>query len=145
MTLADDTTNYDETCPLLRASNAEAQNPEKPKPTPLPKGQLAALCTVRLVDPIMFTQLFPYVNEFMNDLHLTDDPSKIGFYSGLVVRHLLRAAITITVLISTRRAFLLYLSCVPSIIGLSYQVSTSAGRFGSHILTFIQMLSDDVP
>ncbi|KAH7929785.1 MFS general substrate transporter [Leucogyrophana mollusca] len=79
-----DTTTYDESCPLLGESNVESQKAEKPKPTPLPKGQLAALCTVRLVDPIAFTQLFPYVNEFMNDLHLTDDPSKIGFYSGLV-------------------------------------------------------------
>ncbi|KAG1835668.1 major facilitator superfamily domain-containing protein [Suillus variegatus] len=85
---ANDTTNYDETCPLLRttsnAHNAEAQIAEKPKSTPLPKAQLAALCIVRLVEPITFTQLFPYVNEFMSDLHLTDDPSKIGFYSGLV-------------------------------------------------------------
>ncbi|KAG1819574.1 major facilitator superfamily domain-containing protein [Suillus subaureus] len=87
MTPASDTANYDETCPLLHTSNAhnaEAQIAEKPKSTPLPKGQLAALCIVRLVEPIAFTQLFPYVNEFMSDLHLTDDPSKIGFYSGLV-------------------------------------------------------------
>ncbi|KAF9239644.1 major facilitator superfamily domain-containing protein [Melanogaster broomeanus] len=77
-------TVHDETCPLLRDRDVEGQLPLKPKPTPLPKGQLAALCTVRLVDPIAFTQLFPYVNQFMSDLHLTDDPSRIGFYSGLV-------------------------------------------------------------
>lgn len=71
----------DETCPLL----VEAQTQAKPHPTPIPIGQLAALCTVRLVEPIAFTQLFPYVNEFMSDLHLTDDPSRVGFYSGLVV------------------------------------------------------------
>lgn len=71
----------DETCPLL-----ESQVLAKPAPTPIPKGQLAALCTVRIVEPIAFTQLFPYVNEFMIDLHLTDDPSRVGFYSGLVVR-----------------------------------------------------------
>ncbi|KAG1749005.1 major facilitator superfamily domain-containing protein [Suillus paluster] len=85
--ITNEATIYDETSPLLRTSNAnsaEAQIAEKPKPTPLPKGQLAALCAVRLVEPIAFTQLFPYVNEFMSDLHLTDDPSKIGFYSGLV-------------------------------------------------------------
>ncbi|KAI9569076.1 major facilitator superfamily domain-containing protein [Boletus coccyginus] len=69
----------DETCPLL-----ESQVLAKPAPTPIPKGQLAALCTVRIVEPIAFTQLFPYVNEFMIDLHLTDDPSRVGFYSGLV-------------------------------------------------------------
>ncbi|KAF9820191.1 hypothetical protein IEO21_01624 [Rhodonia placenta] len=52
--------------------------------TPLPKVQLITLCAVRLVDPIAFTQIFPYVNEMMERLHLTNDPSKIGFYSGLV-------------------------------------------------------------
>ena len=55
------------------------------KPTPLPVAALATLCTVRLVDPIVFTQIFPYVNEMMERLHVTSDPSKIGFYSGLVV------------------------------------------------------------
>lgn len=53
--------------------------------TPIPKAQLATLCIVRLVDPIMFTQIFPYVNEMMDHLHLTEDPSKTGLYSGLVV------------------------------------------------------------
>ncbi|KAH9951314.1 MFS general substrate transporter [Amylocystis lapponica] len=52
--------------------------------TPLPKVQLFTLCSVRLVDPIAFTQIFPYVNEMMAHLHLTNDPSKIGFYSGIV-------------------------------------------------------------
>lgn len=53
--------------------------------TPLPKAQLASLCMVRLVDPIAFTQIFPYVNEMMEYLKVTEDHSKIGFYSGLVV------------------------------------------------------------
>ncbi|KIL00657.1 hypothetical protein PAXRUDRAFT_29651 [Paxillus rubicundulus Ve08.2h10] len=79
-----DPTVVDETCPLLSDPRLEAQSAQKQEPTPLPTAQLAALCIVRLVDPIAFTQLFPYVNEFMNDLHLTDDPSRIGFYSGLV-------------------------------------------------------------
>jgi len=104
-------TNYDETCPLLCTSNVEAQIAEKPKPTPLPKGQLAVLCTVRIVDPIAFTQLFPYVNEFMNDLHLTDDPSKIGFYSGLVVGHIACNGVT-TILIDKPGEHLCYISVV---------------------------------
>lgn len=53
--------------------------------TPVPKAQLVTLCLVRLVDPIMFTQIFPYVNEMIDHLHLTDDPSKTGLYSGIVV------------------------------------------------------------
>lgn len=53
--------------------------------TAIPKAQLAVLCAVRLVDPIMFTVIFPYVNEMMAHFHLTDDPSKVGLYSGMVV------------------------------------------------------------
>ncbi|KIP09075.1 hypothetical protein PHLGIDRAFT_103288 [Phlebiopsis gigantea 11061_1 CR5-6] len=52
--------------------------------TPVPKAQLAVLCLVRLVDPIMFTQIFPYVNEMIGHLHLNGDPSKTGLYSGIV-------------------------------------------------------------
>lgn len=40
---------------LLSGSDEEAARPTK-RATPLPKAQLAALCTVRLVDPIAFTQ-----------------------------------------------------------------------------------------
>lgn len=90
-----DLTNpHDEFAPLLShsrdpsASSLESQETlvdvKKLDVTPLPKAQLAILCAVRLVDPIAFTQIFPYVNEMMADLHLTNDPSRVGFYSGLV-------------------------------------------------------------
>jgi hypothetical protein len=32
-----------------------------------------------------FSQIFPWINEFIRDLHVTDDSSRIGFYSGIVV------------------------------------------------------------
>lgn len=51
----------------------------------LPKRQLAILCAVRLVDPLTFTQIFPYINQFLSRLHLVKNRSQIGFYSGLVV------------------------------------------------------------
>ncbi|KAI0336417.1 MFS general substrate transporter [Cubamyces sp. BRFM 1775] len=76
--------------PLGDDSALEKQNSAAPnarsdsRTTPIPKAQLATLCAVRLVDPIAFTQIFPYVNEMMERLHLTEDHSKIGFYSGLV-------------------------------------------------------------
>ncbi|KAH9946226.1 MFS general substrate transporter [Epithele typhae] len=60
------------------------RTPHAPKVTPVPKAELATLCAVRIVDPIAFTQIFPYVNEMMEHLHLTNDPSRIGFYSGIV-------------------------------------------------------------
>lgn len=53
--------------------------------TPLPKAQLTALCIAKLSDPISYSQIFPYINELLMVLHVTDDPSKVGFYSGLVV------------------------------------------------------------
>ncbi|THV07908.1 MFS general substrate transporter [Dendrothele bispora CBS 962.96] len=69
---------HDEATPLL-----EEQRPPQ-KTTPLPVAQLATVCLVRLADPISFCQIFPYINEFIAFLNLTDDPSQIGFYSGLV-------------------------------------------------------------
>lgn len=45
----------EETTPLLPIHNAE-QNALK-KPTPLPRTQLAILCTIRLMDPLTFTQV----------------------------------------------------------------------------------------
>ncbi|KAL1947733.1 hypothetical protein VTO73DRAFT_13457 [Trametes versicolor] len=71
--------------PLGDDSALENQKSARPdKVTPIPTGKLATLCAVRLVDPITFTQIFPYVNEMMEHIHVTDDHSKIGFYSGIV-------------------------------------------------------------
>ncbi|KIM27572.1 hypothetical protein M408DRAFT_330004, partial [Serendipita vermifera MAFF 305830] len=52
--------------------------------TPLPVKQLLILALVRLAEPINFTIIFPFVNQMMEDLKVTDKPSEIGFYSGLV-------------------------------------------------------------
>lgn len=53
-------------------------------PSPLPKVQLGVLCFLRMLDPLCYTQIFPYINQFMSDLRVAKDPSQIGFYSGLV-------------------------------------------------------------
>lgn len=78
----------DESAALLPTADqniAESQ-PLKPlKMTPVPKLQLAVLCLLRMLEPIGFTQLFPYVNEMVVKLNIVDDPSKAGFVSGLVV------------------------------------------------------------
>lgn len=87
----DRSTTLDESCPLLAhptPNDLESQAsplPAKlhPSSTPLPTAQLVCLCLIRLVDPIAFTQIFPYINEMMAHLHLTNDPSRVGFYSGL--------------------------------------------------------------
>lgn len=72
----------DESTPLL-SDHVDLEAAKRK--VPLPKGQLAALCISRLTDPIAYTQLFPYINQMLFDLRVTDDISKIGLYSGLVV------------------------------------------------------------
>ena len=82
----------DETQPLLHdpdrngVNDTEAQQPPRPPMTPLPKVQFAVLCYLRVLDPLNFSQIFPYVNAFITTLHMTEDPSKIGIYSGIAVR-----------------------------------------------------------
>lgn len=83
---------FDESTALL--SNADQNVVEsqvfKPvKMTPIPKLQLAAICLVRLLEPIGYTQLFPYINEMVVNLNIIDDPSNVGFVSGLVVSNCL--------------------------------------------------------
>jgi hypothetical protein len=73
----------------LPADSEEAvtdTNTPVPYKSTLPVLQLAILCAVRLMDPVTFTQIFPYINQFLTRLHLIEDQSQIGFYSGLVVR-----------------------------------------------------------
>lgn len=51
---------------------------------PLPKGQIFFLCLARIVEPIAFFCIFPFVNEMIwntGEVAKTD----VGFYSGLIV------------------------------------------------------------
>ena len=78
----------DESTTLLSSRDQDVVESQVSKPvsmTPVPKLQLATLCLVRLLEPIGFTQLFPYINEMIVKLNILDDPSKVGFVSGLVV------------------------------------------------------------
>ena len=74
----------DESCPLLHDRDVEGAHGRRGLHSPLPTRQLAILCAIRLADPIAFTQIFPYVNEMMERFGVAE-PSKTGFYSGLVV------------------------------------------------------------
>ncbi|WVW83031.1 hypothetical protein I302_105048 [Kwoniella bestiolae CBS 10118] len=48
--------------------------------TPLPFAQIAVLMGVRLAEPM----IFPFINQMVEELGVTDNPDRIGFYSGLV-------------------------------------------------------------
>ncbi|KAL1406880.1 hypothetical protein Q8F55_006289 [Vanrija albida] len=55
-----------------------------PYATPLPYAQVAVLMGVRLAEPIAYTIIFPFINQMIDELGVTDHPDRIGFYSGLV-------------------------------------------------------------
>lgn|SRR5665213_288802 len=51
---------------------------------PLPIKQILILCYARLVEPIAFFGIFPFVNKMVQETgHL--DEADVGFYSGLIV------------------------------------------------------------
>ncbi|KAG0140126.1 hypothetical protein CROQUDRAFT_111285 [Cronartium quercuum f. sp. fusiforme G11] len=54
------------------------------QPTPLPKKQLAIICIMRFTEPISFTVIFPFINQMLEDLKITPDRTRIGFYAGLI-------------------------------------------------------------
>ncbi|KIO34744.1 hypothetical protein M407DRAFT_210146 [Tulasnella calospora MUT 4182] len=58
--------------------------PSKRNPTPLPKRQLAIILFARLAEPIAYTQIFPYIAQMVEELHIASDKKKIGFYAGLI-------------------------------------------------------------
>ncbi|KAJ7291233.1 major facilitator superfamily domain-containing protein [Mycena rebaudengoi] len=49
-----------------------------------PLDQFAILCCLRMLDPITFNQIVPYINQLVVDLGIIDDPGRVGFYSGLI-------------------------------------------------------------
>lgn len=71
-------TVIDEGTPLLPDQNKTSR-------TPIPYAQVATLCAVRLNDPLSYSQIFPYINEYVYSLGELTDPTQVGMYSGLVV------------------------------------------------------------
>lgn len=73
--------------------------------TPLPITQIVVLMIVRLAEPskyrpfpwssadinltfhvtVSYTVIFPFINQMVEELQVTDNPDRVGFYSGLVV------------------------------------------------------------
>ncbi|GAA5963245.1 hypothetical protein JCM21900_006566 [Sporobolomyces salmonicolor] len=66
--------------PLLSDGRAADNKPA----TPLPTKQVLVLCLMRFGEPIAFTVIFPFVSQFLEDLKVTDDPSKIGYWAGII-------------------------------------------------------------
>lgn len=56
---------------------------------PLPLGQVMILCYARLVEPIAFFSIFPFINQMILEVGGVREED-VGFYSGLIVSILLR-------------------------------------------------------
>ncbi|EFY98401.2 MFS transporter [Metarhizium robertsii] len=51
---------------------------------PFPTRQMFVLACCRICEPIAFMSIFPYIYYMIQDFHVTDDPSKISVYAGMV-------------------------------------------------------------
>lgn len=51
---------------------------------PLPLGQIFLLCGCRMLEPIAFFSIFPYINNMIEDVGGIEEQD-VGFYSGLIV------------------------------------------------------------
>lgn len=70
--------------------------------------QVLVLCLMRFAEPVhaccswllsecgpnprhngqvAFSLIFPFISQFIEDLKVTDDPSRIGYYAGIIVRY----------------------------------------------------------
>ncbi|PLW28906.1 hypothetical protein PCASD_15785, partial [Puccinia coronata f. sp. avenae] len=73
--------------PLLpEASHSGQPNPQETRPlrTPLPFKQLGIICLMRVSEPISYTLIFPFINQMLEDLKVTDDPKQVGYYAGVI-------------------------------------------------------------
>jgi hypothetical protein len=72
--------------PLLHQNNHETPNIHngEDEDKPLPRTQIFLLCYARLVEPIAFFAIFPFINKMIYE---TGDMTEadVGFYSGLIV------------------------------------------------------------
>ncbi|GAB1519007.1 hypothetical protein RhiTH_002072 [Rhizoctonia solani] len=56
----------------------------KPERTPLPWKPLIVLTALNAVCPLAFELVYPFVNSMIVEIGVTDDPERVGFYSGLI-------------------------------------------------------------
>ncbi|KAF2018231.1 MFS general substrate transporter [Aaosphaeria arxii CBS 175.79] len=77
-----------ETGPILESEEREITKPvledsRIEDDTPLPRRQIFLLCYARLVEPVAFFVVFPYINRMIENVGGIK-PEDVGFYSGLI-------------------------------------------------------------
>lgn len=66
---------------LLHANGTSKSDEDEDRP--LPMGQVFVLCLSRLVDPISFFCIFPFVPKMVERMDVREED--VGFYTGLIV------------------------------------------------------------
>ena len=59
----------------------------KPLPkatTPLPKFQLFIICLIRIVEPICFIVIFPFINQMLLEVGAAETEEEVGYAAGIV-------------------------------------------------------------
>lgn len=79
-----------------QAENGTTNNKDVDEDKPLPKEQIFFLCVARVVEPIAFFSIFPFINQMIRDTGVAEQD--VGFYSGLIVG---RASLTSSTKIKT--------------------------------------------
>lgn len=77
----------DDGCSISSATESQNQlengTPTTPTGKPLPKGQIALLCYARMMEPIAFFSIFPFIAQMVQRNGNLPD-SDVGFYSGII-------------------------------------------------------------
>ncbi|EHL01294.1 hypothetical protein M7I_2762 [Glarea lozoyensis 74030] len=63
--------------------NDEGEDDGEDEDKPLPKLQIALLCFARLIEPMAFFGIFPFVNKMIQETGGLKEED-VGFYSGLI-------------------------------------------------------------
>lgn len=75
--------------PLLAQSSETNLQDDAPsvtpiRRTPLPMKQLLVLCVMRLTEPVSYTLIFPFINQMLEDMKVSEDPKQVGYYAGWI-------------------------------------------------------------
>lgn len=69
-----------ERTPLIKTT----QNPQSNPITPLPKVQLFIICLIRIVEPICFYVIFPFINQMLLEVGAAETEEEVGYAAGIV-------------------------------------------------------------
>lgn len=69
---------------IVHETHLNGASPEDGDDKPLPRTQIFLLCYARVVEPIAFFSIFPFINKMIWETGGLDE-ADVGFYSGLIV------------------------------------------------------------